>query len=89
MQFTVEQFSQANSVEKPVAYGFLRYLAEKGFAITTKAAKPENQRGKPAVIYQIEANVSTALGIKEFADKPVETATEVKSGIWFEENFNL
>ena len=89
MQFTVEQFSQANSVEKPVAYGFLRYLAEKGLATTTKATKPENQRGKPAVIYHVETSVATSLNIKEFADKPVETATEVKSGTWFEENFNL
>jgi hypothetical protein len=89
MQFTVEQFSKANNVEKPVAYGFLRYLAEKGLATTTKATKPENQRGKPAVIYHIEASVATSFNVKEFVETPVQTVAEATSGTWFEENFSL
>jgi hypothetical protein len=66
MKFTVEQFASANGVQKPVAYGFLRFLAEKGLASTSKADKKEGTRGKPSVVYDLPETVTQAFGIVEY-----------------------
>ncbi len=75
MQFTVDQFASANNVQKPVAYGFLRFCAERGVATTSKASKPEGTRGKPSVVYDIEPHIAAAFGIKEYV-APVQAVTE-------------
>jgi len=74
MNFTVDQFSEANSVEKPVAYGFLRFLAERGFATTTKTDKVAGKRGKPSTIYTLTEGAVAFLGssVKEYV-APVAT----------------
>lgn len=78
MNFTVDQFANANGVEKPVAYGFLRYLAEKGQVSTSKAVKPEGTRGKPAVIYTFTPELAAQFGIQEFVPAtPAETVSTV------------
>jgi len=81
MQFTVDQFASANGVQKPVAYGFLRFCAERGVATTSKANKPEGTRGKPSVVYNIEPHIAAAFGIKEYvAPAPVVTeSTETQT----------
>lgn len=77
MKFTVDQFSSANSIEKPVAYGFLRFLAERGFATVTKTDKVPGKRGKPSTIYTLTDSTVAFLGdtVKEYV-APVAT-TEV------------
>lgn len=62
MKFTVDQFSEANGIEKPVAYGFLRFLAERGFATTTKTDKVAGKRGKPSTIYTLTDGTVAFLG---------------------------
>jgi hypothetical protein len=76
MKFTVDQFSTANSVEKPVAYGVLRFFAERGFATTTKTDKVAGKRGKPSTIYTLTPEAITAFGssIKEYVAPVVEVA---------------
>ena len=77
MKFTVEQFASANGVEKPVAYGTLRYLEEKGLATSGKADKPKGQKGKPATVYDVSESVVSALSISEYvAPVATETVTE-------------
>ena len=71
MKFTVEQFASANGVQKPVAYGFLRFLAEKGLASTSKADKKEGTRGKPSVVYDLPETAAQAFGIVEYVAPPV------------------
>ena len=72
MKFTVEQFAEANNVEKPVAYGLLRFLAEKNIVTTDKAPKEAGKRGKPAVIYDVPLTVALSLNVTEYvAPTPV------------------
>jgi hypothetical protein len=76
MNFTVDQFVQANGTEKPVAYGFLRYLAETGFATTSKTEKVAGKRGKPSTIYTLTPSALAVFSnIKPYV-APVAVVTE-------------
>lgn len=77
MKFTVDQFSSANSVEKPVAYGFLRFLSERGLATESKTEKVAGRRGKPSTIYTLTPESVAFFGtsIKEYV-APVEQPAE-------------
>jgi len=58
MKYTVDQFAAQHGLEKPVAYGFLRMLADKGMLATEKATKVPGTRGKPATIYTFTPETS-------------------------------
>lgn len=82
MNYTVDQFSTQFNVEKPVAYGFLRLLADKGMVSTSKADKPAGTRGKPATIYTFSPETAEKFSafVDGFGNAPaVEAAPEVAS----------
>lgn len=69
--FTTEQIAEKFGVEKTVAYGFLRFLAEAGIVETGRAAKVEGRKGKPATLYKLEANTGEKLSqllVSKFVD---------------------
>lgn len=78
MKFTVEQFAEANNVEKPVAYGLLRFLAEKNIVTTEKAPKEAGKRGKPAVIYDVPLTVALSLNVTEYVAPALAPVAEVQ-----------
>jgi hypothetical protein len=58
MKYTADQFATALGLEKPVAYGALRFFSEKGMVTTEKADKVPGTRGKPAIIYTFNGETS-------------------------------
>lgn len=51
---TVNEFAALYCVEMPVAYGVLRFLAEKGIIVVSKRPQPDGRKGKPTNIYHLE-----------------------------------
>ncbi len=60
-KMTVEKFAEVMGVERNVAYGLLRYLADKGLVKTGKLPQPEGKKGKPAILYFFDQNMGKRL----------------------------
>lgn len=58
---TVEKFAEIMGVEKSVAYGLLRFLADAGLVQTDKRKQPEGKKGKPATLYMLDDGVGERL----------------------------
>lgn len=72
---TVEKFAEIMGVERNVAYGLLRFLADKGLVQTGKQPQPEGKKGKPAILYFFDMGVGKRL--VEHLVKKLNIAEEV------------
>lgn len=58
---TVKKFAEMFEVEENIAYGLLRFLAEKGLCETGKQPQPPKSKGKPSTLYYVNAEVGQKL----------------------------
>ena len=58
---TVEKFAEVFGIEKNIAYGLLRFLAENKLCATGKLPQPEGKKGKPSTLYMLDASVGERL----------------------------
>jgi hypothetical protein len=78
---TVEKFASVFGVDKGIAYGLLRFLAETGLCKIEKQKKPEGKMGKPSILYMFDATIGSRLAtylskfIKEFQETVATSAT--------------
>jgi predicted transcriptional regulator len=54
---TVDKFAEVFGIERNVAYGLLRFLADAKLVQTSKLPQPEGKKGKPATIYHLDEQV--------------------------------
>ena len=58
---TVERFAEIFGLDKNVAYGLLRFLADSGLVSTNKLKQPDGKRGKPSILYMLDDGVGESL----------------------------
>lgn len=73
---TVDDFADLTKLERNVAYGFLRFLAETGLVKTGTRKQPEGKRGKPTTLYYLDADMATRLMAYLGKNLPVVTLAE-------------
>ena len=81
---TVDQFAEKHNIDRNIAYGFLRYLADAGLVRTDKLPQPPGKKGKPAIIYFVDdvenlANRMVEHLRKRFCGVGVAAKTEIKA----------
>jgi len=56
---TVDKFAEVFGIERNVAYGLLRFLADAKLVQTSKLPQPEGKKGKPATIYHLDEQLGS------------------------------
>lgn len=73
----VDKFADAFNIERNIAYGFLRFIADAKLVQTGKRPQPKGKKGKPATLFHLDAGLGPRLvahiekGLKDFQDTEV------------------
>lgn len=57
----VDKFADVLDIERNIAYGFLRFIADAKLVKTGKRPQPKGKKGKPATLFYIDAGLGERL----------------------------
>ncbi len=57
----VDKFAELLNIERNIAYGFLRFIADAKLVSTGKRKQPKGKKGKPATLFHLDAGLGERL----------------------------